>query len=376
MISRTIQSKIEESLFKQKIIILYGARQVGKTTLAKQMLSKFDQSKTLYLNADDPDVRSRLSNKTSTELHDFLGDKEIIVIDEAQRVENIGISLKLWIDNFPNQQIIATGSSSFELANKINEPLTGRNISFHLYPFSAEEIITDTSRLEFERLIDSYLIYGNYPGMYGLAEPEKEQYIRSITRDYLFKDIFSLSDIRSPELLSSLLEAIALQLGNEVSYNELASLIGANKETVIRYISLLEQSFIIYKLRPLSRNLRKEIAKKRKIYFYDLGIRNALIQNFNVLKLRSDIGALWENYCITERMKRNANNGVMVNRYYWRTYDQKEIDYLEDSNGAIYAYEFKFSHQKIKTHKDFIDLYHPENYELVSKENITTFITK
>src|SRR3989339_1071925 len=369
ILARKIQKRIENSLFKGKVIILYGPRQVGKTTLVKKILESY-LNDSVYFSCDEPDVRQALTNKTSNALHSFLGNKKLIVLDEAQRVKDVGLTLKLLVDNFPNIQIIATGSSSFELSNKVIEPLTGRNVEFHLYPFSVQELLSVNDQLTVQRILERRLIYGMYPEVIKASGAEEEKAVRSIARDYLYKDILMFQDIKNPEILEKLLQALALQLGNEVSYNELSQLVGVDKNTIDSYIRILEQAFIVFRLPPFSRNIRNELKSLRKIYFYDNGIRNALINNFNFLDLRNDVGALWENFTISERIKWNQNKNKNCNIYFWRTHDGQEIDYIEESEGKIQAFEFKWKKQKYKAPKKFTDFYPKANVSLVHRDNL------
>ena len=370
-ITRIIQKSVEKSLFKGKIIIIYGARQVGKTTLVKDIITKYPQD-AAYFNCDEPDVRMNLTNKSSTELKAFFGNKKFIVLDEAQRIENIGITLKLIVDNFPDIQVIATGSSSFELSDKIAEPLTGRKYEFYLYPFSWNELRQVFSELELKRLLETRLITGMYPEIALGNEVEKN--LKNLATSYSYKDVLEYQNIKNPEILEKLLQALALQIGNEVSYNELASIVGVDKITVSNYIQILEKAFIIFRLKPFSRNLRSELKRLRKIYFYDNGIRNALINNLNPLSLRQDVGALWENFLISERMKYNNNNELGKNIYFWRTTQGQEIDYLEDFGGKISGYEFKWKKDKLRIPKSFATAYPESPVKLVNKENFSEFL--
>jgi len=371
-VKRIIQTKIEKDLFKGKISIIYGARQVGKTTLAKEIQKKYTEN-SLYLNCDEPDVRDALTNKTSTELKSFLGNKKLVIIDEAQRVENIGLTLKLLADNFPETQILATGSSAFDLSNKISEPLTGRKNEYYLYPFSLEELKFIYSEMEIDRILERRIVFGMYPEIVqGGGKPE--QNLKSLALSYTYKDILQYQYIKNPEILEKLLRALALQIGNEVSYNELSEIIGIDKNTVASYIQLLEKTFIIFRLGPFSRNLRNELKKLRKIYFYDTGIRNALINNFNPLNLRQDVGALWENFIISERVKYNQNNFLDKNIYFWRTTSGQEIDYIEEGNGKIAGFEMKWQKDKFKKPKLFLDAYVGSDAELINKNSYKKFI--
>lgn len=370
-IIRRIQKDVEDALFHGKIVVIYGARQVGKTTLVKKIMEGYEDS--FYLNCDEPDIRGALTNKTSTELKSFIGSKKLVVIDEAQRVKNIGLTLKLIADTFPEIQIIATGSSSFELSGKISEPLTGRKTEFFLYPFSVDELFQIYSPLEMGRLLEERLVFGMYPGVI-FAGPEREKRVRELATSYSYKDVLAYQDIRNPELLEKLLQALALQVGSEVSYTELAQVVGANKVTVESYIRILEQAYIIFRVGPFSRNIRNELKKKRKIYFYDLGLRNALINNFNPITIRQDIGALWENFMMSERLKRNHNLGISANIYFWRTSNGKEIDYIEDAGGVLSGYEFKWQKSNFSKPKEFLSAYPESTITLVNRENYLAFL--
>ena len=371
-IKREIQDILQKSLFQGRVVILYGARQVGKTTLVKNVMTEYRED-ALYLNCDEIDVRQALTDKTSTELKAFIGDKRLVVIDEAQRVKNIGLTLKLLIDNFPNTQIIATGSSSFELSGKIKEPLTGRKTEFFLLPFSIKELTQVRSPLEIKRSLEDLLIFGSYPGVF-LASNEREKIVRELATSYSYKDVLVYQDIRNPELLEKLLQALALQIGSEVSYSELAQLLGVNKITIENYVRVLEQAYIIFRVGPFSRNIRNELKKKRKIYFYDVGLRNALINNFNPLSLRQDVGALWENFLVIERMKKNNNLEIINNIYFWRTTTGKEIDYIEEADGVLTGYEFKWHKKTFIAPKKFLENYENSKVNLVNKDNFLDFI--
>ena len=370
-IKRTIQNQIEDKLFKGKIIVIYGARQVGKTTLVKEIQKKYPDSS--YLNCDEIDIRTALTDKTSTEIKNFVGNRKLIILDEAQRVKNIGLTLKLMVDNFPDTQIIATGYSSFDLSNQINEPLTGRKYTFYLYPFSINELKSIYSDLELDRILEKFLIFGTYPEII-TKENDVIENLKNLTTSYLYKDILQFQNLKNPEVLERLLQALALQIGNEVSYNELSSIVGVDKNTVANYIQILEKSFVIFRLRPFSKNIRNELKKLRKIYFYDTGIRNALINNFNPLDLRNDFGFLWENFIISERMKFNHYYNNNVNSYFWRTLEKQEIDYVEDQNGVLSGFEFKFNKDKFKKPKIFLETYKDSSLELINKDNYKSFL--
>jgi uncharacterized protein len=364
ILKREIQKGIENKLFKGKAIVIYGARQTGKTTLVSLIQKKFENS--LYLNCDEIDIRQKLGEKTSTELLSLIGNKKIVIIDEAQRVKNIGLTIKLIVDNAKDVQVIATGSSAFELSDKIKESLTGRAFEFYLYPFSLTELKEVYNQQQLQRIIEDRMIFGMYPEV--VLKNDKD--ILSLLADnYLYKDILTYKNIKNHDVLIRLLQAIALQIGKEVSYNELASLVGIDKKTIESYIMILEQAFIIFRLGPFSRNLRNELKKLRKIYFYDTGIRNALINNFNQLHIRQDSGALFENFIISERLKYNHNNNLRKNLYFWRTHQQQEIDYLEEYEGQLKGYEIKLSKDSFKAPKQFLETYKNSSVKLINKDN-------
>ncbi|MDO9231601.1 MAG: ATP-binding protein [bacterium] len=372
MIKRKIQDSVEKALFKGKIVIIYGARQVGKTTLVKEIQKKY-LVESIYLNCDEPDIREAFSDKTSTEIKAYLGKAKIVILDEAQRIKNIGLTLKLIADNFPENQIIATGSSSFDLSNKIAEPLTGRKNEFFLYPFSYSELKAIYSELELNRLLEQRIIFGMYPEVIDGGK-EAQKNLKSLAKSYLYKDILEFQGIRNSEAIEKLLQALALQIGDEVSYNELAQTVGIDKNTVANYIQILEKAFIIFRLNPYSRNLRSELKELRKIYFFDTGVRNAIINNLNPLNLRQDVGALWENFLISERLKFNSNNGLDRNTYFWRTKEGKEIDYLEDAGGKLNGFEIKWKKDKFKIPEIFLKTYAQSNVTLINKDNYAEFI--
>ncbi len=374
MINRQLQAKLEKKLFQQKVIILYGARQVGKTTLVKKLLSSFGND-SKYLSCDQISVQKGLESKDIEQIKIFLGNYKLIALDEAQNVSEVGKILKLIVDFFPEVQIIATGSSSFDLADKVSEPLTGRNFTFLLYPLSISEIAQNSDQARAKSELESFLRFGMYPEVYTLqSEEEKIERLNEIASDYLYKDVLKFERIRKSDIVKRLIELLALQLGQEVSSTELATQLGINRITVEKYLDILEKSFIIFKLRSFSRNKRKEISKSFKVYFFDLGIRNSIIQNFNSLDLRTDAGALWENFCILERRKYLEQKGESKLTYFWRTYDQKELDYIEESAGKITGYEFKWNAKKIfKEPEEFKKRYGAE-IEKIDPENFWNFI--
>ena len=339
MIDRILYQKIQNRLFKGKAIIVVGPRQTGKTTLLKQIEAEIKEE-SIWLDCDEPDIRDKLTNVTSTELKNLIGNKKYVFIDEAQRVEDIGITLKLITDNISEVQLLVSGSSALEISGKINETLTGRKFEFKLYPFSVSELKKYHGQLDENRLIETRMVYGYYPDVINNAGNE-EIILRELVDSYLYKDILLFKEIRKPHILPKLLKLLALQIGNEVSTNELAKNLQIDRETVDRYLDLLEKSFIIFRLGSFSRNLRTELNKSKKIYFVDLGIRNALISNYNSFDLRTDRGALWENFLISEKLKHNSYNDIFCNSYFWRTHQQQEIDYIEEKNGKLYAWEYK-----------------------------------
>jgi len=373
MINRTIEKRLSEYLFKGKVIILLGPRQVGKTTVLKK-IAALSGADALWLNGDESDIRELFEKPTSSKLKAILGNHKLVFIDEAQRITDIGIALKLLVDNFPEIQVVATGSSAFDLANEVQEPLTGRKYELFLFPLSFGEMAMAKSALDEKRLFEHRLIYGSYPEVVSKMGEEKEL-LRLIAESYLYKDILSLEKLRKPALLEKLLQALALQIGSEVSYQELGQLIGANNETVETYISILEKTFVVFRLNALSRNVRSELKKTRKVYFWDNGIRNSIIKNFNPLGLRQDTGALFENFFISERQKYRMYHFQPANQWFWRTLQQQEIDYIEEANGRMQAYELKFNpKQKVKFPKTFVDNYPDTDFHTVNRENYVEFL--
>lgn len=372
MIARILRENITTKLFKGKVIVVIGPRQVGKTTLLRD-LSK-DEEHVLWLNADEQDVRAMFENPSATFLRKEFGSAKLLIIDEAQRIKNIGVKLKLITDQIEDVQLLVTGSSAFELANEVNEPLTGRKWEYKMYPMSFEEMVNHHSLLEEKRLLNHRLVYGYYPEVV-TAEGNEKEVLKQLSDSYLYKDLLTWNKIQKSDKIIKLLQALALQLGNQVSYNELAQTIGLDAKTVESYIQLLEQAFIVFRLGTFSRNLRTELKKTRKIYFYDNGIRNALIANFQQVELRQDMGALWENFMISERMKFNDYHNRWVNRFFWRTQAQQEIDYLEETDGQLYAYEFKWNAKgKGKITKAFTKAYPKAITQIISPVNYTEFL--
>jgi uncharacterized protein len=371
MIERLLESNINSKISTGKAIIIIGARQTGKTSLLKKMFSSAD---VLWLDADEPDVREMFNNVSSTSLKVMFAAYKTIIVDEAQRIEDVGLKFKLITDQIKDKQLIATGSSSFDLTNKLNEPLTGRKWEFQLFPLSFAEMVNHHGLLEEKRLINHRLLYGYYPDVVNNPGSEKE-ILKQLTDSYLYKDILMWQNIKRPEKLVKLLQALAFQVCNEVSYNELGKMVGLDNETVERYIQLLEKSFVIFRLGSFSRNLRKELTKSNKIYFYDNGIRNSLIANFSPVTLRQDIGSLWENFFVSERIKHKHYNDIWTNNYFWRTHDQQEIDFIEEIDGKLIAYEVKWNkNRKPYLSKTFSQAYPNNEFHVINPENIENFI--
>lgn len=369
MFTRELYPVILDQCFKGKAIILLGARQVGKTTLLRQVIQTA-QTEVQYLNCDEPQVVEALTNRNLRELVLLVGKAKYIVIDEAQKVNNIGLTLKLIVDNIPDVQVIATGSSAFELRNRLNEPLTGRKLEYQMYPISTNEIYQSSGYVDVKRLLETRLIYGSYPEVLSNLD-NAQSLLLSLSDSYLYKDILTMDSMRKPDVLNKLLQALAFQIGSEVSYNELAQTIGTDSKTVEKYIDLLEKCFIIFRLNGLSRNLRNELKKAKKIYFCDNGVRNAVIQQFAPVALRNDMGQLWENFFISERIKRNHYLGHHCNIYFWRTTSQQEIDYIEESDGQMSAFEMKWKPKKatVKLPEAFLKAYSVKQTAVVTTEN-------
>lgn len=369
-IPRSIEKEIEKWLFKGKVMIIYGARQTGKSTLVKRIIDKHPND-SKYFNGDETDTKDifeRFGDHTT--LKEIIGDHRLIVIDEAQKINDIGLKLKILVDYFPQQQIIVTGSSSFELANRAAEPLTGRNMSFWLYPFSLKELSQIWDKQEIKRKLESLLIYGMYPAVVKASSLEqKEALIKQIVSDYLYKDVLALARVHKSELLRKLTEALSWQVGNEVSYSELARLLETTKETVMAYLDILEQGLIFYRLYSYRKNLRQELNRSQKVFFYDSGVRNALINSFSGILLRNDRGAIWENFVMGEIKKRQFDILNIHPLRFWRTYDQQEIDLVESYDGKIFATEIKWQKIRRNPPKAWTDAYKNSSWTSITKDN-------
>lgn len=370
LVERILKNNIIENFHLGKAIVLIGPRQVGKSTLIREILKQQDF---LFLDGDDFTVKQQLDEPNTSYLRRLIGEKKIVFIDEAQRIKNIGITAKIIIDQFKDVQLILSGSSAFELNNEINEPLTGRKWEYNMYPFSYEELEKSVGFSEISKQLEQRIIYGMYPDVFNYPGKEREV-LENLINSYLYKDILLLSGIKKADVLQKLTQALALQIGSEVSYNELAQFVGVNKETISNYIDLLEKAYVVFRVNPFSRNIRNEIKTNRKIYFYDTGLRNALISNFNALDLRQDKGALWENFLISERIKYLKYHKIYAKTYFWRTVQQQEIDWIEEIDGKITAYEFKWKgNKKVKFPQKFIDAYQAQ-VKVIDTENYFVFI--
>jgi predicted AAA+ superfamily ATPase len=373
MIQRKLLSVLQAKLNKRKAIILIGARQVGKTTLLKQ-IPGFAKKKILWLNGDEADTRALFQSASVTQLKKLIGKNEIVIVDEAQRIKNIGVGLKLITDGIPEVQLLVTGSSSLELNSTINEPLTGRKWEYQLYPLSFAEMVNHHGLLEEKRLITHRLLYGYFPDVINHPGEERE-ILTQLTDSFLYKDVLSLDSLKKPIALQNLLRALAFQVGSQVSYNELSQVCGMDVKTVEKYIGLLEQTYVLFRMSSYHRNLRGELSKSKKIYFYDTGVRNALINNFNTPEFRQDIGGLWENFLVVERMKYLAYSGRRVNSWFWRTVGQQEIDLIEEENGAMRAFEFKWNPKaKVKLTPTFANAYPEASFEVIHPGNMEEFV--
>lgn len=372
-IKRTLEANIKKRLFQNKAILIFGPRQVGKSTLCERIIAATGKP-FLFLSGDEFDTREELSNTNAVRLKNLFGNNKLIYIDEAQRIPNIGLTLKIIVDQIREVQVIATGSSSFDLANLSQEPLTGRKFEFFLYPFSFGELVEESSLLKEKRMLEHRLIFGSYPEIVTHPEDAKER-LQLVSGSYLYQDLLMLDQIKKPILLEKLLKALALQLGSEINYHELGQIVGADKITVEKYIDLLEKAYVIFRIPGFNRNIRNELKKGKKIYFFDCGIRNAILGNFNPLSSRSDGGALWENYFLVERMKYLAYQKQDAQFYFWRTTAQQEIDFVEESEGVISAYECKLStSKKPKFPLPFRRGYPEAQLHVINPQTLTEFI--
>jgi predicted AAA+ superfamily ATPase len=373
MIKRILSNEISQKLFKGKAILIFGARQVGKSSLLQESFK--DNDDVLWLEGDDIEVQSIFENFSLSIAKSILGNKKILIIDEAQNILNIGLKLKIITDQLKDIQLIATGSSSFDLANKINEPLTGRKWEYTLYPLSFDEMVAHHGFWEEKKQLNQRLVFGYYPDVVTHNE-NAVTILRSLATSYLYKDILRWENIKKSDRIVKLLQALAFQIGSQVSYSELGNMCGLDNKTVEKYISLLEQAYVIFRLPSFSRNLRNELKFSKKVYFFDNGIRNALIANYNPIELRSDVGALWENFILSERVKKLHYSNIYANQWFWRTQAQKEIDYIEEYNGQIYAYEFKWNNKKTgKIPIDFSKAYPTAKFEVITPDNFQDFIS-
>ena len=376
-IQRLMLNQLKAALTPGKVVILYGPRQVGKTTLAQDLLAAVSL-RSRFVNADELLYREALASQNRQTLGEVLGDAELLVIDEAQRVPEIGLNLKILVDSYPQAALLVTGSASFDLANKISEPLTGRKLTFSLYPISYAEVRAAFGALQARAQLERWLVWGGYPEIITTEDPLlRQRLLGELVGSYLYKDILELEGVRRADKLVDLLRLLAFQIGQEVSLAELAASLALNRLTVERYLDLLEKAFVVFRVGGFSRNLRKEVTKNARYYFYDNGVRNSLIQNFNPLALRSDVGQLWENYLMVERRKANQAAGRLVNTYFWRTYDQKEIDCIEEHGGRLYGYEFKWSGQEVRraTRQEFLAAYPEAQLAVVDRENFDGFVS-
>lgn len=373
MILRSLEKDVLSLLGSRKAILIMGARQVGKSTLLNQMLG--DRRDVLWMNGDEPDIQNLFREMTSTRIRAILGQNKLLVVDEAQRIPDVGLRLKLVTDQIPEVQVIATGSSSFELANKVNESLTGRKREFKMFPLTFKEMVNHTNFMEEVRMIPHRMIYGYYPEVVNSIGGERVV-LKELSDSYLYKDILSLESINKPDKLIRLLKALALQIGSQVSYNEIGNLVGIDSKTVERYVDILEKSFIVFRLVSYSRNHRNELKASRKLYFWDLGIRNAVIGNLSQIENRTDVGELWENYAIAERMKKITYANSFAQSYFWRTRQQHEIDYLEEVDGQLSAFEFKWNDRKanVKCPESFRTAYPYASFKVVTPNNIEEFL--
>ncbi|MBI5700465.1 ATP-binding protein [Candidatus Saganbacteria bacterium] len=374
MFKRYYSEKLLDLLEPNKVLVLYGPRRVGKTTLIEEFIKGYN-GKVFLGFGDDAKTKDILKTQEIEKIRNYFGGYHVIIIDEAQKIPDIGLSLKLIVDHLPNIKVIATGSSSFDLANKIGEPLTGRQRIIRLFPLSSMELKEQFGAVDAEKRLDDLLIYGSYPELLLKANyNNKMEYLSSLRDSYLYKDILELENLRNSDKIADLLRLIGFQIGNEVSLNELGNALDLSKQTVEKYLDLLEKAFVIIKVRGFSRNLRKEISKTARYYFWDNGVRNSIINNFNSLAARNDVGQLWENFLFIERFKKRSYQNILSNVYFWRTYDQKEVDLVEEREGKLFGYEFKWGDKKARKPKLWLQTYTNATYEVINRDNYLGFI--
>jgi len=377
IIPRSLTAVITQKLTSStKGVVIYGARQVGKTTLANNLIGTLNL-KTLTINGDQSRFLDVLSSRDLAKIKSLVQGYELLFIDEAQRIPEIGLALKIILDNMPELKVLVTGSSSLDLASKISEPLTGRVWTYHLYPISFLELSGSQNRPKLDHALEERLMFGSYPEIFSLeGESQKREYLQNLSDAYLYKDLLEFGEIKNSSKIRDLLKLLAFQVGSQVSLSELGTSLGISKDTVSRYVDLLEKSYVIFRLKGFSRNLRKEITKMDKVYFYDLGVRNILIDNLNPLRGRDDLGALWENFLIVERMKLLAYNQDFANTYFWRTYTGAELDYVEDKGGKLYGFEFKVRNKVKRAPKSWKETYQDSEYSCINRDNYLDFILK
>lgn len=372
------QSQLEnlrKLLTPNKVVVVYGPRRCGKTTLLNRFAETCDEPVRM-VSGDDLTVREHLSSESVLQLKNFVGGTPLLIIDEAQRIPNIGLNLKIIVDHVPGIRVIATGSSAFDLAHQLGEPLTGRKFTLRLFPIAQLELAALEATYETETLLETRLRYGSYPEvLLAKGDADRERLLQEIVSDYLFKDILALEGIRHADKLVSLLRLLAFQIGNDVSMTELGQQLGMSKNTIEKYLDLLEKAFVIFRVRGFSRNLRKEVTKQPRYFFTDIGVRNAVINNFNALRMRNDVGMLWENYLVMERVKRQEYLNARANNYFWRTYDRREIDWVEESGGKLFGYEMKWGEQRPSPPPEWLRAYPTATFEVINRDNYLTFIT-
>lgn len=376
-IARELHSRIKERIQENKVVLIYGPRRVGKTTLVKEISQELKEKgeKVMFANGENIETQEELSSQSIEKLKRTLAGVDVLILDEAQKISEAGLNLKLIVDHIPHIKVIASGSASFDLAQKVGEPLVGRKFTFHLYPLSIKEIVEFRDLLYYKSFFEDHLIFGGYPEVFNLeSSGAKKDYLKEIVDSYLFKDIFEFESIKNHKKIKDLLVLLALQIGKEVSLSELSNKLDIHIDTVSRFLDLLEKSFIVINIRGFSRNLRKEVTKTSRYYFYDNGIRNALISNFNNPQIRNDIGELWENYVVMERLKQQTYSSIRANNYFWRTYDQKEIDWVEEREGKLFGYEIKWDQKKAKEPQAWKQTYKNAEFEVINRENYLDFL--